>query len=71
MRTNIDIDDELMDQAMRLSGLSTKKEVVKKALRDFVQNKSRKDLKELSGKIRFAEGYDYKLHREGRYNGAG
>lgn len=71
MRTNIYIDDELMEKAMRLSGLSTKKDVVNEALKEFVQNKSRKDLKELKGKIEFAEGYNYKFYREGRYDGAG
>lgn len=47
MRTNIVI-DELMEKAMRIPGLSTKKEFVNKALHEFVQNstrKSRKDLK--------------------------
>lgn len=68
MRTNIAIDDELMKKAMRISGLSTKKEVVNKALDEFVQNRSRKDLKELRGKIRFADGYDYKSHRKDRQN---
>jgi Arc/MetJ family transcription regulator len=36
MRTNIDISDELLEEAMRISGLSTKKAVVEKALSDLV-----------------------------------
>lgn len=71
MRTNIVIDDELMEKAMRISGLSTKKEVVNKALHEFVQNRSRRDLKELRGKIQFADGYDYKLLRKDRQNDTG
>ncbi len=71
MRTNIVIDDELIKQAMRVSGLSTKKEVVNRALYEFVQNRSRKDLRDLRGKIRFAEGYDHKVYREGRQNDTG
>lgn len=66
MRTNIAIDNKLMEQAMRLSGLSTKKEVVARALEEFVQRLNRKDLTELQGKIRFAADYDYKALREGR-----
>lgn len=66
MRTNIVIDSNLMEQAMRVSGLSTKKEVVNRALLEFVQRHTRKDLAELQGKIRFAEEYDYKAKREGR-----
>jgi Arc/MetJ family transcription regulator len=71
MRTNIIIDDRLMEEAMRLSGLSTKKEVVNQALAEFVQRRNRKDLRELQGKIRLADGYDYRAHREGRSHGAG
>jgi len=66
MRTNIVIDDKLMEQAMRVSGLSTKKEVVDRALSEFVQRHTRKDLLELRGKIQFADNYDYKAMREGR-----
>ena len=39
MRTNIEIDDKLMDRAMALSGKSTKKSVVEEALRLAVQFK--------------------------------
>ena len=66
MRTNIVIDDKLMEQAMRVSGLSTKKEVVDRALSEFVQRHTRKDLLELRGKIQFADNYDYRAMRKGR-----
>lgn len=66
VRTNIVIDDKLMEQAMRLSGLSTKKEVVERALREFVERHSRKDLSELRGIILFDSDYDYKAKRERR-----
>lgn len=65
MRTNIVIDDKLMEQAMRVSGLTTKKEVVDRALVEFVQRHTRKDLKELQGRIQFADNYDYKTMRKG------
>ena len=68
MRTNIVIDDELMKKAINVSGLATKKEVVHLALEEFVQNRSRKSLQELKGKIKLAEDYDYKALREGRNN---
>mgnify|MGYP000847429404 FL=1 len=71
MRTNIDIDDELMEKAMSLSGLTTKKDVVNKALLEFVQNHSRKDLIDLEGKIQLTDGYDYKQMRGGRDLGTG
>ena len=66
MRTNIVIDNSLMQKAMDISGLKTKKEVVERAMIEFVENRSRKDLKDLRGKIQFADGYDYKAMREGQ-----
>ncbi|MCR3921275.1 MAG: type II toxin-antitoxin system VapB family antitoxin [Firmicutes bacterium] len=66
MRTNIVIDDNLIEQAMRVSGLTTKKDVVDRALVEFVQRHTRMDLNELQGKIKFADDYDYKSMRKGR-----
>ena len=63
MRTNIVIDDGLVAEAMALSKLRTKKDVVQKALEEYVRSLKRRDLRELRGKIRFAEGYDYKKLR--------
>ncbi|MCG3040967.1 type II toxin-antitoxin system VapB family antitoxin [Streptomyces fenghuangensis] len=39
--TQIDIDDEALAQAMRLSGARTKKEMVNIALREYVERRSR------------------------------
>jgi Arc/MetJ family transcription regulator len=67
MRTNIVLDDHLVSDAMRLSGIKTKREVVNAALKDFVVVRSRKNLMDLKGKIRFANDYDYKeTRRSGR-----
>ena len=51
MRTNIEIDDELMTRAMELSGLRTKRAVVEAALRDMVEWRSRQKLRESFGKF--------------------
>jgi Arc/MetJ family transcription regulator len=64
MRTNIDINDEVMNQASSVSTLKTKGEIVEQALKEFVRNRTRKDLAELRGKIKFVEDYDYKVARE-------
>jgi len=66
MRTNIDINEEIMLKAMSVSGIKTKKEVVEKALCEFVLSHSRKNLSDLRGKIKFSDGYDYKALREKR-----
>ena len=50
MRTNIEIDDRLMDQAMAASGLGTKRATVEEALRRFVLRHERiAALDELAG----------------------
>ncbi len=65
MRTNIVLDDELVEEAFRHSNAKTKRELVDLALREFVANHKRKDVRELRGKISFHPGYDYKNLREG------
>lgn len=67
MRTNIVIDESLIKEALKLSGLKTKKEVVNLALKEFVESRKRKNLMELKGKIQFDEDYDYKKMREGKW----
>ncbi len=51
MRTNIVIDDDLMDKAMQLGGIKTKKAVVEKALRFFIQLKEQLKIRNLKGKL--------------------
>jgi Arc/MetJ family transcription regulator len=58
MRTNIVLDDELMEEAKRLTGARTKREVVHLALKALVEERRRKSLLELAGKARFRKGYD-------------
>lgn len=53
MRTNIDIDDELMGRAMSLSGLATKRETVEEALRLLVRLKSQEAIRRHRGKLRW------------------
>jgi Arc/MetJ family transcription regulator len=50
MRTNIDIDDELLAEAMAAAGLTTKKATVDEALRRLVgQHRRRQALQDLAG----------------------
>lgn len=63
MRTNIVIDDSLIEEAMALSKLKTKKEVVHQALEEYVHALKKRDLRDLRGKVRLADGYDYKKLR--------
>lgn len=50
MRTNIDLDDRLLKDAMQATGLSTKKATVEEALRVLVrQHRQRLALEDLAG----------------------
>ena len=51
MRTNIDIDDRLMRQAMRRSGAVTKKATVEKALRLLLKTHAQTSIRRLRGKV--------------------
>jgi len=53
MRTNIVIDDELMNEAMTLSQLKTKKAVVETGLKLLVQIKKQEQIKSLRGKLKW------------------
>jgi Arc/MetJ family transcription regulator len=66
MRTNVVLDDDLMKEAIELSGARTKNEVIREALKEFVESRKRLNLLDLSGKIEFTEGYDYKAMRRRR-----
>ena len=65
MRTNIVIDDELMDRAMQLTGITTKRGVVDEALHVLIRTTEQKGILELRGKIHW-EG-DLDEMREPRY----
>lgn len=66
MRTNIVLDDGLLNEAFKYSKVHTKKEIINLALKEFVEHHRRKDMRKLRGKIRFAQGYDYKELRKGK-----
>ena len=53
-RTNIVLDDRLVERAMRLTGAKTKREVVNMALRDIVARRYlHRALRRLKGKLRW------------------
>ena len=66
MRTNVVLDDALVQEAIVLSGVKTKKDVISLALREFVTSRKRLNLMEIAGKISFDDNYDYKACREGK-----
>jgi Arc/MetJ family transcription regulator len=53
MRTNIELDDELVRQAMRSTGARTKKAVVEAGLRMLVKTHSQLAFRRLRGKVQW------------------
>lgn len=58
MRTNIVIDDRLMKEAQRLSGIKTKKETIEEALKNFIRINKQKEFRKLKGKIKWEGNLD-------------
>ena len=66
MRTNIVIDETLLEEAFSVSKAKTKKDLVHEALRELVRLRKRKDLTELAGSVEFYKDFDHKKLREMR-----
>ena len=58
MRTNIEIDDKLLEEVMKISNLSTKKDAVNFALDEVVKFHKRKLLMSLRGKVKWEGNLD-------------
>jgi len=58
MRTNIVIDPKLMNEALRLSGASTKRQVVEDSLRLLIQVKRQERIRGLRGKLKWVGDLD-------------
>jgi Arc/MetJ family transcription regulator len=53
MRTNIEVDDDLMRKAMRASGAPTKRAVVEQGLRMLVDVRGQRAIRHLRGKVQW------------------
>lgn len=63
MRTNIDLDEKLVAEAIRYANVRTKKDLVHLALREFIARHRRRDIRELRDTVGIREDYDYKSLR--------
>lgn len=66
MATNLALDPDLIDRAVKLSGEKTKKAAVTRALEEFITRRSQKRLVDLMGKLEWDESFDYKAERSRR-----
>lgn len=60
MRTNIVLDDALVEEAFALTGVRTKRALVQLALTELVRLRKKKNLFDLVGEIEFQSDFDHK-----------
>ncbi|MBQ1785053.1 MAG: type II toxin-antitoxin system VapB family antitoxin [Gammaproteobacteria bacterium] len=58
MRTNIVIDDELMKDALKATGLKTKREAVELGLRTLLKLRQQEEIRRLRGQLRWEGDLD-------------
>ena len=58
MRTNIVIDDRLIEKGMKYTGINKKKQLVDFALRELINRKERKKILALKGKMHWEGNLD-------------
>ena len=63
MATNLALDHNLVNRALKVSGEKTKRAAVTRALEEFVARRKQKDMLELMGQLEIDTSYNYKLGR--------
>lgn len=63
MATNLSIDPDLIERALKVSGERTKKAAVTRALQEFIARRQQNRLLELMGKLEWDPAFDYKAER--------
>ncbi|RUO29730.1 DUF2191 domain-containing protein [Aliidiomarina sedimenti] len=58
MRTNIEIDDKLMNDALKATGVKTKKEAVELGLKALIKMKKQEEIKQYRGKLEWSGDLD-------------
>ena len=66
MATNLALDPELIERAVKVSGEKTKKAAVTRALEEFIARRGQRKLVDLMGKLEWDESFNYKAERSRR-----
>ena len=66
MATNLDLDPELVDEAVAVGGRRTKKETVTEALREYIARRRQAQVTSVFGKVDYDSAYNYKQQRRRR-----
>ena len=64
MATNLALDDELLNLALKVGGFKSKKDTVNAALKAFIEKHKQREIIELFGTMPCDDGYDYKTGRQ-------
>ena len=63
MATNLALDPELLDRALKVSGARSKKAAVTLALQEFIARREQSRMLDLMGALEWDDSYDYKAER--------
>jgi len=66
MATNLSVDPELIEEALKVSGERTKAAAVTKALQEFIARRKQRRVLDLFDKLEWDSEYDYKKERTRR-----
>jgi len=63
MATNLAIDPDILERAVKVSGERTKRAAVTKALQEFIARREQRHVADLFGKLEWDASFDYKAER--------
>jgi hypothetical protein len=63
MATNLAIDPDILERALKVSGERTKRAAVTKALQEFIARREQRHVTDLFGKLEWDASFDYKAER--------
>lgn len=64
MQITLNLDESLLNEALKLTSLSTQEELIQFALQELVRSRRKKNLLDLAGQIQLAPDFDHKAMRE-------
>lgn len=67
MQITLNLDESLLSEALQLTNLATREELIQFALQELVKSRRKKNLLDLAGQIQFSPDFDYKALRETRH----
>lgn len=67
MQIILNLDEDLLNEALELTNLTTQDELIRFALQELVRSRRKKNLLDLAGQVQFAPGFDHQALRETRH----